>query len=337
MGFTTSYMQGFNVVRRRVWDADPEDTAEFEVLEGGFTEVTLSRGEHDAAHKYILRNNTLTASYYSAWEEERELHGGVTELVDVWIKQRVHSEILDMSNPDEHDTILLSNSPSLTCKRYCRMTAYENHYKVDDDYSRGMNTFDCGVACFESNPVSAGAGKDYVGILQDILVLDYGDLMTPITLFSVQWKKTNDNHGRSTYVRDSDGFLVVNFKHDTPRTVEPYVFPSQCTQVFFADDDLHPRGSDWRVILRKEARSRRMVEEDDDICISMNVAESGAVSSSALQFHSPEPDLTGAIVLNESDNAEALQGFEKLIKRKRPQLSALRNESANRTRRRRFQ
>ena len=64
MGFVTSYMHGYDVVRRRVWDADPEDSAEFEVLEGAPTEVTLSRAERDAAHRYILRNSTLTAAYY---------------------------------------------------------------------------------------------------------------------------------------------------------------------------------------------------------------------------------------------------------------------------------
>ena len=64
MGFATSYMHGFDVVRRRVWNADPEDCAEFEVLEGAPTVVILSQSERDAAHKYVLRNSTLTAAYY---------------------------------------------------------------------------------------------------------------------------------------------------------------------------------------------------------------------------------------------------------------------------------
>ena len=64
MGFATSYMHGFDVVRRRVWDADPEDCEEFEVLEGGYVDVTLSRSERDALHMFVLRNNTLTAPYY---------------------------------------------------------------------------------------------------------------------------------------------------------------------------------------------------------------------------------------------------------------------------------
>ena len=64
MGFSTSYMHGFDVVRRRVWDADPEDSVEFEVLEGAPSNVLLSRAERDATHKYVLRNDTLTSSYY---------------------------------------------------------------------------------------------------------------------------------------------------------------------------------------------------------------------------------------------------------------------------------
>ena len=64
MGFATSYMHGFNVVRRRVWDADPEDSAEYEVLEGAPSDYSLTRAQRDAIHKFVLRNNTLTASYY---------------------------------------------------------------------------------------------------------------------------------------------------------------------------------------------------------------------------------------------------------------------------------
>ena len=64
MGFATSYMHGFDVVRRRVWDADPEDCEEFEVLEGAPVNVTLTRAERDSLHRFVLRNNTLTAAYY---------------------------------------------------------------------------------------------------------------------------------------------------------------------------------------------------------------------------------------------------------------------------------
>lgn len=219
-----------------------------------------------------------------------------------------------MSDPNEHDTVLLSNPPSMTCKRYKKMKAYGNHWRVNDETGQSMGNFDSGVACFETNEYSSGAGKDYVGLLEDILVLDYGDLNTPIILFSCQWKKRFGSHRNSTYIRDRDGFLVVNFKHNLPKQVDPFVFPSQCTQVFFSDDDLRPAGSQWKVIMRKEARSRRTVEEDDDIFISTNVSTGGVVHSGALRNPPNEPDLAGAIVLNDVDNAIALQSLEKVVR-----------------------
>ena len=247
----------------------------------------------------------------SEWEAQCAAHNSEFEAMESWIKRQIHSETLDIADPDEHDTLLLSNTPKLSCKRYARMKAYGNHWRIDGDISRCMDTFDSGVACFEVNPQSMGSGKDYLGLLQDIIVLDYGELNTPVTLFSCQWKKRSDNHGNNTYVRDEDGFLVVNFKHNTSKAIEPYVFPSQCTQVFFADDDLHPQGTEWKVVLRKEARSRRKVEEDDDIFISTTVGDSGTIPSSTFMSYGDEPNLTGAIVLTEAENALALQSLEK--------------------------
>lgn len=233
------------------------------------------------------------------------------------MKKTVHSMALDMNDPNESDTVLLSNPPSLTCKRYARMTAYGNHWRVEDEYSRSMTTFDSGVACFEANENSGGTGKDYVGILQDIIVPDYGDLKTPIIVFSCVWKKRTDNHNNNTYVRDADGFLVVNFRHNIARTVDPYVFPSQCTQVFFSTDDLHPPGSQWKVVLRKEARSRRKVEEDDDLFISTTDAAAGVIPGSSFLNQPLEPNLAGAIVLNDTENAIALQSLDDQVGQRR--------------------
>lgn len=197
--------------------------------------------------------------------------GATVPPLEIWLRRKVHSVELDMCDPNEYDTLLLSNPPSLVCKCYARMKAYGNHWRVHDKTSGFMTTFDSGVACFESNDYSTGAGKDYVGLLKDILVLDYGDLKTPIIILSYKWKKHTDSHNNSTYVRDDDGIIVVNFKHNVPKAVDPYAFSSQCTQVFFFDDDLHLKGSQWKVVLRKEARSRRKVMEDDDILITTNV------------------------------------------------------------------
>lgn len=232
--------------------------------------------------------------------------------MEVWLQRTIHSLNLDMTDTEDADTVLLSNPFSMSCRRYAKMTAYGNHWRVDDEYGRSCKTFDCGVACLEANEQSSGTGKNYVGILQDIFVLNYGAVKTPVIIFSCMWKRRYDNFRHETYVRDADGFLVVNFKHNTSRSVDPYVFPSQCSQVFFSDDDLRPEGTEWKVILRKEARSRRKVEEDDDVFINSAVMSAGAVPSSTFANPPTEPDLTGAIVLNETDNAIALQSFERV-------------------------
>ena len=149
------------------------------------------------------------------------------------IKRTIYSKHLDMSDLNDSDSIVLSNLLAMTCKRYSRMKAYENHWRVDYDSNRCMATYDKGVACLEANKQFTRSCKDYIRVLEDILVIDYGDLKTPVTLFSYKWKKRYDNFKRITYVRDADSFLVVNFKHNTFKAVLPYVFIIQCTQVFF--------------------------------------------------------------------------------------------------------
>lgn len=62
-----------------------------------------------------------------------------------------------------------------------------------------------------------------------------------------------------------------------------------------------------------EERSEiQTVEEDDDIFITTNVSRGGQVHSSAFKNPPNEPDLGGAIVLNDVDNDIALQSFEKV-------------------------
>ncbi len=79
---------------------------------------------------------------------------------------------------------------------------------------------------------------------------------THVIIFRCEWVKGVDNQGNVTYVKDDYGFLIVNFRHRLPLMVEPFKFPFQMTQVFFFDD-LRKLG--WKVILKKEARSRREV------------------------------------------------------------------------------
>jgi hypothetical protein len=95
---------------------------------------------------------------------------------------------------------------------------------------------------------------NFVEVLKDILKLDYGLVHTLVIIFKCEWVKRMDNQGNATYVKDDCGFLIVNFRHRLPLMVEPFIFPSQVTQVFFFDDLKKPG---WKVILKKEAQSRR--------------------------------------------------------------------------------
>jgi hypothetical protein len=94
-------------------------------------------------------------------------------------------------------------------------------------------TYDSGVASFFShNNVDdnhhPSRQLQYVGVLKDILQLDYGTMTTPIVLFRCDWvQNASDNCGNPTYKQDDVGFLMVNFKHMLSEDIEPFVFPSQ--------------------------------------------------------------------------------------------------------------
>jgi hypothetical protein len=115
----------------------------------------------------------------------------------------------------------------------------------------------------------------YVGVLKDILKLDYGRVQSPIIIFWCVWMKWKDNWGNPTYVRDDVGFLTINFWHRLLMTFEPFIFPSQVMQIFFFDD-LKKLG--WKVILREEAHSKKEVANLEDVFIS-TIVEQGGLSA----------------------------------------------------------
>jgi hypothetical protein len=52
----------------------------------------------------------------------------------------------------------------------------------------------------------------YVGILKDIILLDYGLISQPVILFKCDWVKNGMGRwGNATYRCNDDGFLLVNF------------------------------------------------------------------------------------------------------------------------------
>ena len=214
----------------------------------------------------------------------------------------------DMANADDRDRFLLSKKPLQRALRYTRMMAFGNHFRVEDETAARHMSYNSGVATvFEENfDTEAASSIPYVGVLKDVLLLDYGVLQTDIILMRCEWVKPYDNRGNPTYTRDDSGFLVVNFRHKLPRLAEPFIFPSQATQVFFSDV---VERDGWKVVLRKDARSKREVLETADAFISTTVETTGLTAPITLPCPPEAVNLVGAIELSVEDNLLALEQF----------------------------
>ena len=245
---------------------------------------------------------------FRQWRDAHDANGNI-EPFDVWVKKAVHTHPHDPNNGDDMDRILLCSRPSQKATRYTRMRAFGNHFRVEDSQSALLQTYDSGIASIFEVPTidsQSEVSLNYVGVLQDILKLDYGPLRTPVILFRCEWLKREDNRGNSTYVRDDAGFMVVNSRHKVPKMSDPFIFPSQATQVFFSNDFRKPG---WKVVLRKEARSRREEQDTSDVFITTSLPYQGMSDPE----HVPPPprivSLVGAIELSDKDNLLAVAKF----------------------------
>jgi hypothetical protein len=231
------------------------------------------------------------------------------ETFDVCFRKAVQNQPHDPTNIDDMDRLLLVSRPSQKATRYTRMRAFGYHFRVGDFQSALLQTYDSGVASIFEMPTTdsqSAVSLNYVGVLEDILKLDYGPLRTPVILFRCEWFKRDDNRGNATYVRDEAGFMVVNTRHKLPKMSEPFIFPSQATQVFFSND-LNKPG--WKVVLRKEARSKR---EEQDLANVFITTSSEVEGMSAPERVPPPPSATslvGAIELSDVDNLLAIARF----------------------------
>jgi hypothetical protein len=119
--------------------------------------------------------------------------------------------------------------------RYTKMKAFGNHFQIDDAASAKLQTYDSGIASvFEVSIANAiEVSVNYVGVLKDILKLNYGPLYTPMIILRCEWMKRQDNRGNPTYTKNGAGYLIVNFHHKLPQMEESFIFLSQATQVFF--------------------------------------------------------------------------------------------------------
>ena len=181
------------------------------------------------------------------------------------------------------------------------MKSFGNHFQVQDDASTRMQTFDSRVASVFQVPTpnTSDVFVHYVGVLKDILKVNYGPMHTPIMLSRYKWMKRHDNRRNSTYIRDEAGFLVVNFQHKLSKTSYPFIFPSQATKVFFSDEVRKPS---WKVVLRKEAQSRREVVDTSDIFVTTTVESLGLIAPKTVPNPPKTASLVGAIELSAKKN-----------------------------------
>jgi hypothetical protein len=249
----------------------------------------------------------MTSWMYRQWKVEREANPNISAFEN-WIKDVVRNHPVDPNDEDDIDRVLMCSRPSQLATRYTRMKAYGNHFRVEDQQSRPLKTYDSSVASVFHMP-SVGSEEvtlNYVGVLKDILKLNYGPIRTPVILLRCEWMKQFDNRGNPTYVRDEAGFMVVNFRHKVPQMLDPFIFPSQATQVFWSDEVRKPG---WKVVLAKEARSQRYEHSTQDVFMTTSEETDGM----QLANHVPPPpttaSLVGAIELSETDNSLAMAKF----------------------------
>lgn len=236
----------------------------------------------------------------------RELEAGDPSIAafEDWIKGAVGPHSIDVTSPDDMDALRLCTKPSQKTTRYTRMKAFGNHFRVEDDTSRRLLTYDSGMASVFQVPVddARDVAVNYVGVVKDILKLDYGPLNTPVILLSCEWVKRHDNRGNPTYIRDEAGFLCVNFRHKMPKSADPFIFPSQATQVFYSND---MKKDGWKVVLRSDVRASREVVDTSDVFITTTVEASGMTAPSSVPPLPESASLVGAVELSAEDNVLA--------------------------------
>ena len=132
-----------------------------------------------------------------------------------WIERRLQNADVDLSNPTDMDQFLLSNKPAQRGTRYRRVLAFGNHFHVEDEHTIHLLSYNSGVASIFQQQSENGEESivNYVGVLRDILELDYGTLSRRIIVMRCDWVKAHDSQGNPTYMRDETGFLLVNFRH----------------------------------------------------------------------------------------------------------------------------
>ncbi len=106
-----------------------------------------------------------------------------------WVREAIRSHVTQGGVLEDQDALHLSILPSFFASRYTKMKAYGNHYIVFTyTYGNTSATYDSGVALVFHQEQQSTEGTrlgalQYVGILKDIILLDYGPISQPVILF----------------------------------------------------------------------------------------------------------------------------------------------------------
>lgn len=233
-----------------------------------------------------------------------------------WVQEVICDHYATTMEPIDEDLFHLSIPPSFRALEYKKMKAYNNQFFVDDESSNLCVTFDYSVAStfeqVEGNGDDVLGPIQYVGLLKQILQLDYGCMSSPIILFQCEWVRNGiDNRGNPTYKWDDVGFLLVNFWHLLHEHNEPFVFPSQVQQVFFWSEPWTPT---WKVVLHRELRNQRVVVDSYDDCLkTCGVAFE---LKAPMDFHELDSSraMIGAIELNREETILASQALRRNVR-----------------------
>ena len=139
----------------------------------------------------------------------------------------------------------------VTCFDGYVVNGYRFHTKTR---AKNLSTQNCGVVV--KSDVHSG-GKEYFGVLKEIIELDYGN-NHKVILFDCEWYDVfSENLGikRETY-----GITTVNVKRFL-KTNEPYVLASQVEQLYYVRDHVH---QNWQVVVKTNPRNFYDIPSDDE-------------------------------------------------------------------------
>jgi hypothetical protein len=126
----------------------------------------------------------------SKYEEEKRnaIERGLEEMTDPalakWVQGAIQKAQHQGQAMEDIDVLALCCLPTMTTSRYQRLKTYGNHYQVSSCSTAGLVNYDCGVASIfnQQQMHDEYVPIQYVGVLEDIYLLDYGPISSLIVL-----------------------------------------------------------------------------------------------------------------------------------------------------------